>query len=104
MKKKLLALLLCFAMIASIMLPMTALAVSGTWDVTLDITENTAVTCNEQNTLEVGFAVQSDDLTLCHAQSVLFVFDFEVLQLVSKSGKPITSSEYMDTGYKYFLR
>ena len=80
MKKRALSLLLCLVFLVGLM-PTTALAAGGatdTWDVDLVVSKNTDVQYNGQDTVEIGFGVQSDNLTLKNAQSIVFAFDMDV--------------------------
>lgn len=90
--RKILSILLSVMLVWTMMPTATAFAgVSGTWDFDLDITENSAVKYNDQNTIEVGFGVQSDDLTLKNAQSVVFAFDTEVFDCIYNNNGTGTS-------------
>ena len=94
MKKRLLALLLTIVMVVGL-LPTVAMAAgaTNTWAVKLHVSENTAVKYNGQNTIEVGFGVQSDNLSLTTAQSILFAVDLTVFDFVySNEG---TGESYM---------
>ena len=70
MKKRILPLLLCIMLVVG-MMPTTAFAgVTDTWDVDLIVSKNTALQYNGQDTVEIGFAVQSDNLMLKNMQRV----------------------------------
>ena len=97
MKKKLLALLLCFAMIASIMLPMTALAVTDTWALAMSVTESEDYVYGANNALEVGFNVQSDNLTIRNAASIIVAFDANIFDLTQFSEDEETNALEKDT-------
>ena len=90
MKKKALSLLLTLCMVMSL-LPVSAFAaetagVTDNYKLELNVAENPAVQYNGQNTLELGFGVQSNDLKVRNAASIVFVVDTDVLTLVSKDG------------------
>ena len=90
MKKRALSLLLCVMLIVG-MLPATAMAAgtAGTWDVSLEVTENTAKKYNDQNTLKLSFAVQSDDLKLATAQSIVFAIDPEIFDVINTKAEKL---------------
>ena len=90
MKKRLLTLLLSIMLVVS-MMPVTAFAVTGTWDVDLAVSKNSTVKYNEQDTVEIGFGVQSDDLTLSTVQSIVFAVDLNVFDFVYAEGDTATS-------------
>lgn len=91
--RKILSILLSIMLVWTMMPTATAFAgVSGTWDFDLDITENSAVKYNGQNTIKVGFGVQSDDLTLKTAQSVVFAFDTEIFDCIYNDNGTGTSA------------
>ena len=73
MRKRLLAMLLSALLIISLM-PVGTFAADavGTWDVALKVSENNQVKYNNKSTVEVGFAVQSNDLKLRNLQSIVF--------------------------------
>ena len=93
MKKRALSLLLCLVFLVGLM-PTTALAAGGatdTWDVDLVVSKNSTVQYNGQDTVEIGFAVQSDNLTLKNAQSIVFTFDYTLFDFVNNSGKKLAT-------------
>ena len=82
MKKRILPLLLCIMLVVG-MMPATAFAgVTGTWEVKLNVSESTEYKYNGQNTLALGFGVQSDDLKLKTAQSIVLAIDLSVLDFL----------------------
>ena len=82
MKKRILPLLLCIMLVVG-MMPTTAFAgVTGTWEVKLNVSESTEYKYNGQNTLALGFGVQSDDLKLKTAQSIVLAIDLSVLDFL----------------------
>ena len=83
MKKRVLSLLLCVILIVG-MLPATAMAAgtAGTWDVKLNVSESDEYTYNGQNVLALGFGVQSDDLKVKTAQSMVFVVDLTIFDFL----------------------
>ena len=86
MKKRVLSLLLCIMLIVG-MVPTTAFAgATDTWAVDLVVSKNTAVQYNGQDTVEIGFAVQSDNLKLKNAQSVVLAVDLEILDFLEFNG------------------
>ena len=96
MKRRISAILLCLALLVGL-LPTTALAaVTDSWDLKVHVSENDKVKYGEQNTLEVGFGVQSDNLQLRNLQSVMVAVDLTVFDLISKSGKVMTDKEFGD--------
>ena len=96
MKRRISAILLCLALLVGL-LPTTALAaVTDSWDLKVHVSENGKVKYGEQNTLEVGFGVQSDNLQLRNLQSVMVAVDLTVFDLISKSGKVMTDKEFGD--------
>lgn len=96
MKKRLLTLLLSIMLVVS-MMPVTAFAVTDTWDVDLVVSKNSKVKYNEQDTIEIGFGVQSDNLKLRKAQSIVIAFDKTVFDFVSKTGKSaVVEAKFLD--------
>ena len=96
MKKRLLTLLLSIMLVVS-MMPVTAFAVTDTWDVDLVVSKNSKVKYNEQDTIEIGFGVQSDNLKLRKAQSIVIAFDKTVFDFVSKTGKSaVEEAKFLD--------
>ena len=96
MKRRISAILLCLALLVGL-LPTTALAaVTDSWDLKVHVSENDKVKYGEQNTLEVGFGVQSDNLQLRNLQSVMVAVDLTVFDLISKSGNVMTDKEFGD--------
>ena len=96
MKKRLLTLLLSIMLVVS-MMPVTAFAVTDTWDVDLVVSKNSKVKYNEQDTIEIGFGVQSDNLKLRKAQSIVIAFDKTVFDFVSKTGKSaVAEAKFLD--------
>lgn len=86
MKKRVLSLLLCIMLVVG-MVPTTAFAgATDTWAVDLVVSKNTAVQYNGQDTVEIGFAVQSDNLKLKNAQSVVLAVDLEILDFLEFNG------------------
>ena len=82
MKKRVLSLLLCIMLVVG-MMPTTAFAgVTDTWDVDLIVSKNTALQYNGQNTVEIGFGVQSDNLKLRNAQTIGFAVDLNVFDFI----------------------
>ena len=83
MKKRALSLLLCVMLIVG-MLPATAMAAGATdtWDVKLNVSESDAYTYNGQKVLALGFGVQSDNLTIRKAASIVLAFDLEILDFI----------------------
>lgn len=81
MKKRVLSLLLCIMLIVG-MVPTTAFAAAGTWEVNLNVSESGDYKYNGQNTLALGFGVQSDDLKLQKAQSIVLAIDLNVLDFL----------------------
>ena len=72
MKKRILPLLLCIMLVVG-MMPTTAFAgATDTWAVDLIVSKNTALQYNGQDTVEIGFGVQSDNLKLMNAQNIGF--------------------------------
>ena len=90
MTKRILALLMSMMLVVA-MVPTTAFAAAGTWDVDLVVSKNTGVKYNGQETVEIGFGVQSDDLTLSTAQSIVFAVDLNVFDFVYAEGATATS-------------
>ena len=91
MRKQLLAIFLSLALLVGI-LPTTALAAAGTYEVKLHVSEETI---GEKNFLEVGFGIQSDDLTIRTGQGIVFAVDLNTLDFVAKNGA--TATESIDT-------
>ena len=83
MKKRTLSLLLCLIMLIG-MLPTTAFAAgaTGTWAVKLNVSESDAYTYNGQKVLALGFGVQSDDLTVRKAASMVLAVDLDILDFI----------------------
>lgn len=81
MKKRVLSLLLCIMLVVG-MVPTTAFAAAGTWEVNLNVSESGDYKYNDQNTLALGFGVQSDDLKLKTAQSIVLAIDLNVLDFL----------------------
>ena len=82
MKKRILPLLLCIMLVVG-MMPTTAFAgVTDTWDVDLIVSKNTALQYNGQDTVEIGFGVQSDNLNLMNAQNIGFAVDLNVFDFI----------------------
>ena len=81
MKKRVLSLLLCIMLVVG-MVPTTAFAAAGTWEVNLNVSESGDYQYNGQNTLALGFGVQSDDLKLKAAQSIVLAIDTEILEFL----------------------
>ena len=90
MTKRILALLMSMMLVVA-MVPTTAFAAAGTWDVDLVVSKNTEVKYNGQETVEIGFGVQSDDLTLSTVQSIVFAVDLNVFDFVYAEGATATS-------------
>ncbi len=81
MKKRVLSLLLCIMLVVG-MVPTTAFAAAGTWEVNLNVSESGDYQYNGQNTLALGFGVQSNDLKLKTAQSIVLAIDLNVLDFL----------------------
>ena len=83
MKKRALSLLLCLVFLVGLM-PTTALAAgaTGTWAVKLNVSESDAYTYNSRKVLALGFGVQSDDLTVRKAASMVLAVDLEMFDLL----------------------
>ena len=107
MKKRALSLLLCLVFLVGLM-PTTALAAGGatdTWDVDLVVSKNTAVQYNGQDTVEIGFGVQSDNLKVKSVASIFFAFDMDVFEFIARDPSDSSgntyfsyeSSDYQDT-------
>lgn len=91
MKKRVLSLLLCIMLVVG-MVPTTAFAgVTDTWAVELVVSKNSAVQYNGQDTVEIGFAVQSDNLKLKNLQSLMFAFDFTLFDFINKTGSKLAT-------------
>ena len=90
MKKRALSLLLCVILIVG-MLPATAMAAGATdtWDVKLNVSESDAYTYNGQKVLALGFGVQSDNLKVRNAQSMVLAVDLTVLDFIQSSGETV---------------
>lgn len=71
----------------------------GTWDVALKVSENNQVKYNNKSTVEVGFAVQSNDLKLRNLQSIVFAVDLDVFDFISKSGSAMSASEFKENDF-----
>ena len=97
MKKRILPLLLCIMLVVG-MMPTTAFAgVTGTWEVKLNVSESTEYKYNGQNTLALGFGVQSDDLKLKTAQSIVLAIDLSVLDFLQKPDSNVEVYNTSDT-------
>ncbi len=83
MKKRTLSLLLCLIMLIG-MLPTTAFAAGATdtWAVKLNVSESDAYSYNGQKVLALGFGVQSDNLTVRKAASMVLAVDLEMFDLL----------------------
>ena len=84
MKKRTLSLLMCLLLIVG-MLPTTAFAAGGatdTWAVKLNVSESDAYTYNGQKVLALGFGVQSDNMTVRKAASMVLAVDLEMFDLL----------------------
>ena len=91
MKKRLLAIVLSIVLIVGL-LPISAFA-ADTWTTKLHVSKNTDKTYNSKYTVEVGFGVQSDTLSLRKLQSIVFVVDLNVFDFISKSGNIMAAAE-----------
>lgn len=89
------------------LLPTVALAAgaTNTWAVKLHVSENSLVKYNEQNTIELGFGVQSNNLALKTAQSMIVAIDLNVFDFIAKTGvaanESLSSSFTQVTSNKY---
>lgn len=113
MKKRVLSLLLCIMLVVG-MMPTTAFAgVTDTWDVDLIVSKNTALQYNGQDTVEIGFGVQSDNLKLMNAQTICFAVDLNVFDFIyDNSGtaedytslftETLSSEDYSSVVYKKY--
>ena len=83
MKKRTLSLLLCLIMLIG-MLPTTAFAAGATdtWAVKLNVSESDAYSYNGQKVLALGFGVQSDNLTVRKAASMVLAVDLDILDFI----------------------
>ena len=84
MKKRTLSLLLCLMLIVG-MLPTTAFAAGGakdTWAVKLNVSESDAYSYNGHKVLALGFGVQSDNMTVRKAASMVLAVDLEMFDLL----------------------
>ena len=96
MKKRVLSLLLCIMLIVG-MVPTTAFAAAGTWEVNLNVSESGDYKYNGQNTLALGFGVQSDDLKLQKAQSIVLAIDTEILEFLQFNTSDFSVEKYDPT-------
>ena len=97
MKKRILPLLLCIMLVVG-MMPTTAFAgVTGTWEVKLNVSESTEYKYNGQNTLALGFGVQSDDLKLKTAQTIVLAIDLNVLDFLQMPDSDVEVYNTSDT-------
>ncbi len=97
MKKRVLSLLLCIMLVVG-MVPTTAFAgVTGTWEVNLNVSESSEYKYNGQNTLALGFGVQSDDLKLKTAQSIVLAIDLNVLDFLQMPDSDVEVYNTSDT-------
>lgn len=83
MKRRALSLLMCLLLIVGVM-PTTALAAGATdtWAVKLNVSESDAYNYNGQKVLALGFGVQSDNLTIRKAASMVLAVDLEILDFI----------------------
>ena len=84
MKKRTLSLLMCLLLIVGVM-PTTAFAAGGTtdtWAVKLNVSESDAYSYNGQKVLALGFGVQSDNLPVRKAASMVLAVDLEMFDLL----------------------
>lgn len=93
--RKLFSALLCVALIVTMMPAMAFAGVQDTWDFNLTVSENNGSQYLQQNVIEVGFEVQSDNLTLKTAQSVVFAIDLEIFDVLKKD---LSAIEITSTG------
>lgn len=96
MKKRVLSLLLCIMLVVG-MVPTTAFAAAGTWEVNLNVSESSEYKYNGQNTLALGFGVQSDDLKLKTAQSIVLAIDLNVLDFLQMPDSDVEVYNTSDT-------
>ena len=96
MKKRVLSLLLCIMLVVG-MVPTTAFAAAGTWEVNLNVSEFGEYLYNGQNTLALGFGVQSDDLKLKAAQSIVLAIDLNVLDFLQMPDSDVEVYNTSDT-------
>ena len=88
MKKQLLAIFLSLALLVGV-LPTTALAVEDTYEVKLHVSEQKI---DDKSFLEVGFGIQSDNLSIRTTQGIVFAVDLNTLDFVAKNGAKATES------------
>ena len=100
MRKRLLAMLLSALLIISLM-PLGTFAAEkvGTWNVALKVSENNQVKYNAKSTVEVGFAVQSNNLKLRNLQSIVFAVDLNVFDFISKSGNAMSAADLKENDF-----
>ena len=92
MKKRVFSLLLCLLLLIG-MLPTTAMAgATDTWAVKLNVYESDKYTYNGQKVLALGFGVQSDNLTVQTAQSLVFEVDLTVLDFLQQDDAGMISA------------
>lgn len=96
MKKRVLSLLLCIMLVVG-MVPTTAFAAAGTWEVNLNVSESSEYKYNGKNTLALGFGVQSDDLKLKTAQSIVLAIDLNVLDFLQMPDSDVEVYNTSDT-------
>ena len=105
MKKRLFALLLSIVMVVGL-LPTVAMAgATNTWAAKLHVSENNAVKYNGQNTIELGFGVQSDNLALKTAQSMIIAIDLNLFDFIAKNGTVASeslSSSFLSMNYNKY--
>ena len=93
MRKRIISVLLCALLIVGL-IPTAALAAGATdtWAVKLHVSKNSTITYNGQNTIELGFGVQSDNLSLKTAQSMIIAVDLNIFDFIAKNGTALTDS------------